>query len=189
MLAARTPQLLRTLTLTNCETDGNIPNPSFRGTIGWAAEGTLAPRLVGMYDRLEQTAPQQRPLGGGHERPQDLPIAVHRAYLEPIAGRLETARDFERLLVAIDPEHLRAAVPGLRELTVPTLVVGGNADPHYGMDWAYWLRDTIPGVTEVVELDGAKLFLPDERAGELVACLRRHWAAAGDPTGDLAGRS
>jgi hypothetical protein len=44
--------------------------------------------------------------------------------------------------------------------------------------WAYWLRDTIPGVTEVVEIDGARLFFPDERAADLVPHLQRHWAAA-----------
>jgi hypothetical protein len=33
------------------------------------------------------------------------------------------------------------------------------------------------GVTEVVELRGAKLFFSDERAGELVSHLRRFWRA------------
>jgi hypothetical protein len=30
--------------------------------------------------------------------------------------------------------------------------------------------------TGVVEIDGARLFFPDERATELTAALRRHWA-------------
>jgi hypothetical protein len=29
----------------------------------------------------------------------------------------------------------------------------------------------------VVEIDGGRLFFPDERADELTAALRRHWAA------------
>jgi len=41
--------------------------------------------------------------------------------------------------------------------------------------WAYWLRDTIPGAREVVELEGAKLFLPWERSVELAAALRHFW--------------
>jgi hypothetical protein len=40
--------------------------------------------------------------------------------------------------------------------------------------WAYCLRDTIPGATDVIELDDARLFFPDERATELTAALRRH---------------
>ena len=35
----------------------------------------------------------------------------------------------------------------------------------------------IPGATDVVEIDGARLFFPDERAAELTAALRRHWDA------------
>jgi hypothetical protein len=38
-----------------------------------------------------------------------------------------------------------------------------------------WLRDTIPGATDVVEIDGARLFFPGERATELTAALHRHW--------------
>jgi hypothetical protein len=47
----------------------------------------------------------------------------------------------------------------------------------FPLHWAYWLKGTIPGVTEVVELDGARLFFPDERAEEFARLLRRHWAA------------
>jgi hypothetical protein len=35
----------------------------------------------------------------------------------------------------------------------------------------------VPGADGVVELPGARLFLADERAGEFVQHLRRHWAA------------
>ena len=52
----------------------------------------------------------------------------------------------------------------------------GTGDVFFKPKWAYWLRDTIPGVTEVVEIEGARLFLPDERADELVFHLSRHWA-------------
>jgi hypothetical protein len=49
--------------------------------------------------------------------------------------------------------------------------------PGLARKWAYWLRDTIPGATSVVEIDGARLFFPDERATELTAALHRHWNA------------
>jgi hypothetical protein len=44
------------------------------------------------------------------------------------------------------------------------------------VSWAYWLRDTIPGVTRVVTVDGARLFFPEERPAELVPHLVQHWA-------------
>jgi pimeloyl-ACP methyl ester carboxylesterase len=82
-------------------------------------------------------------------------------------------------MVSMRPRDLLAAEPALKRLTVPTLVVWGTGDVFFDRKWAYWLRDTIPGVTEVVELEGARLFLPDERADQFVYHLRRHWAAHG----------
>ena len=43
----------------------------------------------------------------------------------------------------------------------------------------------IPGAKEVVEVDGAKIFFPEERPGDLVPRLSRHW---GRQRGHLAGR-
>ena len=60
---------------------------------------------------------------------------------------------------------------------MPTLIVWGTGDRFFHRKWAYWLRDTIPGATEVVEIAGARLFFPDERAAEFTAALRRHWDA------------
>jgi len=39
-----------------------------------------------------------------------------------------------------------------------------------------WLAETIPG-TRRVELEGARLFFPEERALEFNAELRQHWQA------------
>jgi hypothetical protein len=45
--------------------------------------------------------------------------------------------------------------------------------------WAYWLHDLIPGAQPVVELSGAKLFFPQERAEELQTHLRHFWNGDG----------
>src|SRR5439155_22461132 len=94
-------------------------------------------------------------LGAGYERPGELSEETIRAYLEPVAGSLDAARGIERYINAVDADQLLAAEPELKKLAVPTVVVWGTGDTFFGVDWAYWLRDTIPGVTEVVELDGA----------------------------------
>ena len=64
----------------------------------------------------------------------------------------------------------------LRRLEAPTLIVWGTNDPFFHVKWAYWLRGTFPGARPVVELEGAKLFLPEERPDELAAALRQHWS-------------
>ena len=92
-------------------------------------------------------------------------------------GTPERAREFERLLVALDSRDLVAVQPQLRTLQVPTLLVWGTDDPFFDISWAHWLRDTIPGVTKLVTVDGGKLFFPEERPGDLVPHLTEHWAA------------
>jgi len=81
----------------------------------------------------------------------------------------------ERFVVSIDKAQLLAIEPELRVLRVPTLAMWGTADPIFELPLAYWLRDTIPGCREVVEIPGGKLLWPSERPDELAAQLRRHW--------------
>ena len=63
----------------------------------------------------------------------------------------------------------------LRALTRRPCWYGAPADATFGVKWAYHLRDLIPGAREVIEVDGAKIFFPEERPGDLVPHLRRHW--------------
>jgi hypothetical protein len=55
--------------------------------------------------------------------------------------------------------------------------VWATADTFFELSWAYWLKDLIPGATRVVEIEGGRLFFPDERSDELVTSLRQHWSA------------
>jgi pimeloyl-ACP methyl ester carboxylesterase len=172
VFAARHPERLRTFTLTNCDTHDNLPPEEFKPTIELAERGELAPLITaGGLDVARAS------LGAGYERAEALSDETLRAYIDPIIRTPERAFDFQRLLVSLRAADLLDAEPALRKVDAPTLVVWGTADEFFEVRWAYWLRDTIPGVTEVVEIEGAKLFFPDERAADLVPHLRRHWAA------------
>jgi pimeloyl-ACP methyl ester carboxylesterase len=133
-----------------------------------------APAAVALFQDLDAAA--KASFGDTYEDLERVDPGLIRSYLEPCAGTMERAREFERLLVALDPADLAAVTPRLRELTVPTLVVWGTGDTFFDVSWAYWLRDTIPGVTGVVTIDGGRLFFRDERAAEFVPHLERHWA-------------
>ena len=176
IFAARNPQRLASLTLTNCDTDGNLPPESFKPTVELARAGNLAPSAVALFADLDAAA--KVAFGTAYEHLDRVDPAVIRSYLEPCFGTMERAREFERLLAALDPGDLAAVTPALRELTVPTLVVWGTGDEAFDVSWAYWLRDTIPGTTQVVTVEGARLFFPDERPMDLVPHLERHWATA-----------
>jgi pimeloyl-ACP methyl ester carboxylesterase len=173
ILAARHPELLRSLVLTNCDTEGNFPPPAFLPVIQAAARGQIAPLLT--VAAADPAAARMSPLATGYELPDQVPDEVWREYLTPIGATIEQARLFERMLTALDPAELEAVTPRLRHLDVPVLLVWGTAEEALGLEWAYRLRDLIPGAREVVEIDGAKLFFPEERPEKLAFQLRRHW--------------
>jgi pimeloyl-ACP methyl ester carboxylesterase len=177
-LAVRRPGLLRTLTLTNCEARDVLPSdaPVARLVSTLAEQGQLAPALKAAYDDRE--AARRGPLADPYEHPDAISDDDLRGIMEPHQASVEAARVIERFMLGLDAAQLTALEPGLRELRVPTLAVWGTGDDVFPLELAHWLRDTIPGCEDVVEIPGGKLFWPIERGAELVEPLRRHWAAA-----------
>jgi pimeloyl-ACP methyl ester carboxylesterase len=173
LVAVQRPGALRSFTLTNCDTEGNFPPESFAPTVRAAQQGQLAPLLTALA--ANPAAAPQSPLGVGYEHPEQVPADVWPAYLDAIGGDLERARQFERVIAAIDPDQMKGVSDGLRDLQVPTLLVWGTADEFFTLSEAHRLRDLIAGAREVAEIPGGKLFFPEEHPDELAAHLRRHW--------------
>ena len=175
VFAANHPERLHTLTLTNCEAHGNVPPKVLLPAVLLARLGLLAP----IARRMTRDIPRgkKRIYGMGYQDISKLPDDIARVWLEAQGGTPEAARQSQRLLTSLHARDLLAVEPALARLEVPTLIVWGTGDRAFRTKWAYWLRDTIPGAREVVEIDGGRLFFPDERATELTAALRRHWDA------------
>ena len=174
VFAARHPATIRTLTLTNCECEGNFPPPDFAPVIELARQGAYAPLVAELAANPAILA--ANPLANaGYQDPDRVSLDVWREYATGIAGTIERARGFERLIASLDAADIEAAGGHLRTLQVPTLLVWGTADTNFPVKWAYHLRDLIPGAREVIEIDGAKMFFPEERPEDLIPHLRRHW--------------
>jgi len=84
----------------------------------------------------------------------------------------------QRFVEAFDNKHTRAIEPQLRALRAPTLIVWATDDIYFPVKWAHWLAEVIPGAKPPVELEGARLFFPEEWADEFNRLPRDHWSAA-----------
>lgn len=175
IFAVRNAFRLNTLTLTNCDTENDLPPKAFLPAVMLARAGLLA--RLGRRQLKDPERARARLFGTTYQDVRNLPVEIVSAFLEPLFGTPEAARRFQRCVATLNARDLRAIGPDLARFEVPTLIVWGTGDVFFRPKWAYWLRDTIPGATEVVEVDDGRLFFPDERAGELDGPLRRHWAA------------
>lgn len=174
IFAAHHPARIRTLTLTNCDVHDNFPPPALEPLLGAVRSGALGALLRGMIGNIDAA---RRTLAIGYQFPERLQAETVATYFEPFL-RDDRALDLlTRFFTHMDPASNVAIEPRLKTLQAPTLIVWGDADPFFGVEWAHWLARTIPGAREPVILPGAKLFFAEERPAELVAPLRALWQA------------
>lgn len=173
IVAAHQSDRLITFTMTNGDTEGNTPPPLFTPVSMAARTGLLARvgPFIARRRRLKLAG-----LTAGYPHPGRLPTEVVDAYYRPIFGTPESSRAFARLVAELSSADLAAVRPQLARLAVPTLLVWGTGDVFFPVKWGQRLFDLIPGATQLVRLDGARMHFPDYRADEFLPLLQHHWA-------------
>jgi pimeloyl-ACP methyl ester carboxylesterase len=180
IFAATNPERVRSLTLTNCDAHDNWPPEAFKPVLAMAAAGGLPDTLKAMIADKNMYRSAQA-LGPAYEHPQQVSDATIDIYLQPHLRSAQRTRDLERFLAGFDPGHTLRVEQGLRALRAPTLIAWGTDDIYFDVKWSKWLADTIPGTRRRVELDGARIFFPEERAGDFNRELRDHWLSVAQP--------
>jgi pimeloyl-ACP methyl ester carboxylesterase len=108
------------------------------------------------------------PLGlqsGVHQKEVMDDIALGEFVFEPFLLKKE---DMERFLWVIKDQRLsgritRRIAPRLNQITTPTLVLWGEHDPYFSLDWPERLVREVPGVSEYIVLPEAGHFSPLEQ--------------------------
>ena len=171
IFAALNPSRVRSLALTDCDVHDNWPPQAFKPFLEMAAAGGLRGTLDAMLaDKNIYRSAQA--LGPAYEHPDRVTDETIETYLRPLV------RTEQRFLAAFDCKHTVAVETHLRTLKAPTLVAWGTDDVYFDVQWSHWLAKTIPGTRKRIELEGARIFFPEERASEFNGELRSHWLAA-----------
>jgi pimeloyl-ACP methyl ester carboxylesterase len=176
IFAALNPSRVRSLTLTDCDAHDNWPPEAFKPFLEMSARGGLRGALDAMLaDKNVYRSAQA--LGSAYEHPEHVADGTIETYLRPLVSTEQRTRDLQRFLAAFDSKHTRAVEARLHELKAPTLIVWGTDDVYFDVRWSRWLAETIPGTRRRVELEGARIFFPEERPTEFNEALREHWLA------------
>jgi pimeloyl-ACP methyl ester carboxylesterase len=177
IFAALYPERVRSLTLTDCDTHDNWPPEAFKPFLAMAASGGLRGTLDAMLadKKVYRSAAA---LGPAYEHPEQVSDDTIEKYLRPLVRSEQRTRDLQRFLAAFDNKHTLAIEPQLKTLKAPTLIVWGTDDVYFDVKWSHWLAENIPGARRRVELQGARIFFPEERWEEFDKELRGHWQTA-----------
>jgi pimeloyl-ACP methyl ester carboxylesterase len=174
IFAASYPHRVRSLTLTDCDAHDNWPPDAFKPFLAMAANGGLSGTLNAMLSDKNIFRSSQA-LGPAYEHPEQVSDDSIEIYLRPLVATEQRTRDFQRFLGAFDNRHTVDIEARLKALNVPTLIVWGTDDVYFDVKWSRWLAATIPGTRRRVELEGARIFFPEERWVEFNQELREHW--------------
>jgi pimeloyl-ACP methyl ester carboxylesterase len=176
IFAALNPDRVRSLTLTNCDTHDNWPPEAFKPFVEMVASGGLAKTVRAMLsDKSIYRSPGA--LGPAYEDPKVESDEDIDTYLQPHVLSDQRTNDLKRFVGAFDNKHTLAIEDKLSQLRSPTLIVWATDDVYFPVKWAHWLAGAIPGAKAPVELQGARLFFPLERADAFNGLLRDHWKA------------
>lgn len=173
LIVARAPERVRSLVLSNADVHDNWP-PQALGTVHeLATRGQMDEVLHGYM--LDVDSARAGLAGLVYQDANFVSESMLQMYTGPLLQTPERRAAVNRFIAIQDNAETVAIKPALEKFNHPTLIMWGNDDVFFGIEWAHWLHDTIPGAYAVVEFDGARLFFAEERADEVNALLRAHF--------------
>jgi len=177
LLAARHPDRVRSMLITNGDVHTNSPPETLKPTIEEARQGLLIERLEKQLldPRIGQTS---QGLGVVYTNPVFVTPELLEVYLRPLVSSPTKRRQCQDYGVAFEPNPLPAIEQELKDSRIPARILWGTGDELFPREWAQWLDRTLPKSQGVRYVEGAKLFFTEEFPEIVAEEARRLWAAA-----------
>lgn len=179
LLAARCPDRIRSVLLTNCDTEPDSPPAALRPVIELARRGAFADAWLGRWQRDHALARSPEGIGGmcyaDPAHPTDAAIA---AYFTPLLASPRRKALVHAYALGLEKNPLTGIEYALGCLKAPVRVVWGLADSIFSSDSPAYLARTVGNSRGVRTLAGSKLFWPEERPDVIAEEARALWTAA-----------
>ena len=178
-LVARHPQRVRTLLLTNCDTEPDSPPAAMLPVIALSKEGKFVDEWLAPWRADKARARSKDGIGGmcygDPAHPSDEAIET---YLAPLVSEARRKALVHAYAIALEKNPLAGIEPELKHCTLPTRIVWGTADTIFSPSGPDYLDRTFGNSRGVRRLEGSKLFWPEERPDVIAEEARRLWSIA-----------
>ena len=179
-MVARHPGRVRSLLLTNCDTEPDYPVAALSPVFDMARNGRFADDGVGPWLADKALARSKDGIGGlCYTDPAHPTDEAVEQYFSPLLSSAEKKRWLDRYALALEPNPLAGVEAALRQSRVPVRIVWGTADDIFARTSPEYLDKTFGNSKGVRLLEGRKLFWPEERPDIVVEEARALWKQVG----------
>jgi haloalkane dehalogenase len=169
LLAARFPERVRSMLLTNGDVEIDSPPAALVPFIQMAKEGRFADEVVTPSVQNKEMSRSVEGIGGlTYTDPSRLSDVAIDAYFGPLVSSDARRRLLDAYASALEPNPLEGVEAALRGCEVPARIVWGTGDVIFSPANPAYLDRLLPRSRGVREVPGAKLFFPEEYP-ELIA--------------------
>ena len=176
LFLARYPDRVRTLLLTNCDTEVNSPPAAMGPVIELSKQGKWVDQWLAPWRADTALARSSEGIGGmcyiDPAHPTDEAIAT---YFTPLLSTPERKGLAHAYAVALEHNPLVGIAPALKNCKVPTRIVWGMGDTIFAPTDADHLDRAFGNSRGVRRLADSKLFWPEERPDVIAEEARKLW--------------
>ncbi|MDG2526097.1 alpha/beta fold hydrolase [Stenotrophomonas sp. HITSZ_GD] len=178
LMLAHHPKRVRTVLLTNCDTEIDSPPAALMLVIELARQGRFVDEWLGRWHADRALARSAEGIGGmcyaDAAHPTDEAIDMYFGPLLSTQHRTDLAHAYA---IALSRNALAGTAAALRRARAPVWVVWGTADDIFEMRNADHLEHAFGHSRGVRRLSGYKLFWPEERPDVIAEEARALWNA------------
>ena len=178
LFAAHHSDRVRSLLLTNCDTERDSPPSAVVPVIELARAGKFADEWLVPWLADKALARSEKGLGGQcYANPAHPTDDAIETYLGPLVGSPRRKALTNAYAVALIPNPLAGIESALKRCQIPTRIVWGMADNIFSQASPDYLNHTFSRSRGIRRLESAKLFFPEEMPDVIVEEATRLWGA------------
>ena len=176
LFAAKYPDRVRTLLLTNCDTAIDSPPPSFLPIIKLAKAGQFADKSLAVQLAHKELARSAKGIGGlAYTYPQNPSDEALEMYFAPLVSSETRKRQVEAFAIALERNALAGIEPALKQCRAPVRIVWGMGDTIFSHESPAWLDQAFGNSKGVRRVESAKLFFPEELPNLIAEEAKKLW--------------